>query len=71
MRWMFVATVAMTKLVAMSAMTQVNITKLYNNFVVNAVINDITYQEIVSNFIPISYSLSTQIMVALIDLSID
>jgi hypothetical protein len=66
---MFVATVAMTKLVAMSAMTQVNITKLYNNFVVNAVINDITYQEIVS--IPISYSLSTQIMVALIDLSID
>jgi len=64
-----VATVAMTKLVAMSAMTQVNITKLYNNFVVNAVINDITYQEIVS--IPISYSLSTQIMVALIDLSID
>ena len=63
------ATVAMTKLVAMSAMTQVNITKLYNNFVVNAVINDITYQEIVS--IPISYSLSTQIMVALIDLSID
>ena len=65
------ATVAMTKLVAMSAMTQVNITKLYNNFVVNAVINDITYQEIVSNFIPISYSLSTQIMVALIDLSID
>ena len=68
---MFVATVAMTKLVAMSAMTQVNITKLYNNFVVNAVINDITYQEIVSNFIPISYSLSTQIMVALIDLSID
>jgi hypothetical protein len=69
MRWMFVATVAMTKLVAMSAMTQVNITKLYNNFVVNAVINDITYQEIVS--IPISYSLSTQIMVALIDLSID
>jgi hypothetical protein len=69
MRWMLVATVAMTKLVAMSAMTQVNITKLYNNFVVNAVINDITYQEIVS--IPISYSLSTQIMVALIDLSID
>jgi len=69
MRWMFVATVAMTKLVAMSAMTQVNISKLYNNFVVNAVINDITYQEIVS--IPISYSLSTQIMVALIDLSID
>lgn len=69
MRWMFVAIVAMTKLVAMSAMTQVNITKLYNNFVVNAVINDITYQEIVS--IPISYSLSTQIMVALIDLSID
>jgi len=64
-----VATVAMTKLVAMSAMTQVNITKLYNNFVVNAVINNITYQEIVS--IPISYSLSTQIMVALIDLSID
>ena len=63
------ATVAMTKLVAMSAMTQVNITKLYNNFVVNAVINNITYQEIVS--IPISYSLSTQIMVALIDLSID
>lgn len=63
------ATVAMTKLVAMSAMTQVNITKLYNNFVVNAVINDFTYQEIVS--IPISYSLSTQIMVALIDLSID
>lgn len=69
MRLMFVATVAMTKLVAMSAMTQVNITKLYNNFVVNAVINNITYQEIVS--IPISYSLSTQIMVALIDLSID
>lgn len=73
MRWIFVATIVMTKLVAMSAMTQVNVTKLYNNFVVNAVINNSTYQEIVSNLnstCSFTYSLSTK-LIDLINVSID
>lgn len=74
MRSMFVASVVyvvMTKLVVISAMTQVNITKLYNNFVVNAVINSSTYQEIVSNSTcSFTYSLSTK-LIDLINVSID